>query len=165
MKTFISDLFPKLIRFSKKLDNITLLTKYHWVVLDELSQIIYIFKDNQELLISNNGKVERAKWEYLGQNSILIDLKDQLFLFRHGFFDENILALKIDGKDEYAVLVNENKFQEGLNSIIGIDRYLQTQYIEGSASSKVEQDRIDENMGWLFFCVIVVICTLLLYVF
>jgi hypothetical protein len=30
--------------------------------------------------------------------------------FRHSFFDSNVLALKVDGTDEYAFLVNENNY-------------------------------------------------------
>ena len=119
MRTYVADIIPKIQRFSEKLDNLTMLTNQHWVVLDELTQskTVYIFRDNAELLIATNGKVEKAKWEYLGQNSILIDLKEESFLFRHGFFDKNILALKVDSKDEYAVLINESKYNGELNSI------------------------------------------------
>ena len=130
MKTYISDIIPKIQRFSQKLDNLTMLTNQHWVVLDELSQskTVYIFRTNGELLIAINGKVDKAKWEYLGQNSILIDLKEQSYLFRHGFFDENILALKVDSKEEYAVLINESKYQGELNSISTVINFLNKNY-------------------------------------
>jgi hypothetical protein len=132
MKTFISDLIPKLQRFSQKLDNLTLLTNQHWVVIDEISnnKNVYIFRTNNELLISQNGKVEKAKWEYLGNNSLLIDKKDQSYLFKHGFFDENILALKVDSKNEYAFLINENKYEGELNSIEKVIDFLTRKYIE-----------------------------------
>ena len=131
MKTYVADIIPRIQRFSQKLDNLTMLTNQHWVVLDELTQskTIYIFRTNSELLIAVNGKVDKAKWEYLGQNSILIDLKEQSYLFRHGFFDENILALKVDSKDEYAVLINESKYQGELNSIAAVINFLNQNYI------------------------------------
>lgn len=137
MKTYISDLIPKLERFSKKLDNLTLLTNQHWVVIDELSNSknIYIFRSNSELLISHNGKVEKAKWEYLGNNSLLIDKKDESYLFKHGFFDENVLALKIDGRNEYAFLVNENKFEKELNSLESVTNFLELKYTTNNAVS------------------------------
>src|SRR5690554_7964206 len=110
MKTYFANIIPKIKRYSEKLDNLTLLTNQHWVVIDELqnSKFVYIFRNNQELLISQNGIVEKAKWEYLGNNSLLIERNSGSFLFRHGFFDSNVLALKIDGRDEYAFLVYEN---------------------------------------------------------
>jgi hypothetical protein len=141
MKTFISDLIPKLQRFSQKLDNLTLLTNQHWVVIDDINnnKNVYIFRANNDLLISQNGKVEKAKWEYLGNNSLLIDKKDDSYLFKHGFFDENILALKVDSKDEYAFLINENKYDGELNSIDRIIDFLTKKYIEPQTIRSIEE--------------------------
>lgn len=138
MKTFVADIIPKIQRFSKKLDDLTLLTNQHWVVLDELTNFkkVYIFRQNGELLIVINGEVEKAKWEFLGQNSILIDLiNDNSYLFKHGFFDENILALKIDSKDEYAILINENKYDGELNSISHVLKFLNGKYLVNPIAS------------------------------
>jgi len=149
MKTYFTDIIPKLQRFSQKLDNLTLLTNQHWVVVDEItnSKNIYIFRVNNELLISQNGKVEKAKWEYLGNNSLLIDKNNESFLFKHGFFDENILALKIDGKDEYAFLINENRYNGELNSIDKVVDFLNKKYIEPDLIDTIEKtsDILIEN--------------------
>ena len=135
MQTFIADIIPKLQRFSKKLDDLSLLTNQHWVVLDELgkSKNVYIFRSSNELLISANGKVEKGKWEYLGNSSLLIDRKDESYLFKHGFFDENVMALKIDGKEEYAILVNENRFEGELNSVEKVTNFLSSTYLNPNA--------------------------------
>ena len=137
MQTFIADIIPKLQKFSKKLDDLSLLTNQHWVVLDELtkSKKVYIFRSNNELLISSNGKVEKGKWEYLGNNSLLIDKQDESFLFKHGFFDENVMALKIDGKEEYALLVNENRFDGELNSKEKVLEFLSIRYLNLTGSN------------------------------
>ncbi len=134
MKTYVADVIPKIQRFSYKLDNISMLTIQHWVILDELTQskTVYIFRSNGELLIAINGIVEKAKWEYLGENSILIDLKDQSYLFRQGFFDENILALKIDSKEEYAILINESIYHGELSSISAVINFLNHNYLDNS---------------------------------
>ena len=73
MRTYISDIIPRIQKFSQKLDNLTLLTNQHWVVIDDIDNTknVYIFRQNNELLISQNGKVEKAKWEYLGHNSLI----------------------------------------------------------------------------------------------
>ncbi len=140
MKTYISDIIPRIQRFSQKLDTLTLLTNQHWVVIDEIksSKNVYIFRQNNELLISQNGKVEKAKWEYLGHNSLLIDRKDESYLFKRGFFDENILALKIDNKDKYAFLVNETKFDKELNSLENIMEFLTRKYIAPQAKKNIQ---------------------------
>lgn len=75
MKTYFSDVIPRVQKFSQKLDNLTLLMKQHWVFIEDIerTKTVYIFRQNNELLISQNGIVERARWEYLGHNSLIID--------------------------------------------------------------------------------------------
>jgi len=140
MKTFLSDIFPKLQRFSQKLDNLTLLTNQHWVSIDNIvsNKIVYIFRSNNELLVSTNGKVEKAKWEYIGNKSLLIGKAEESYLFKHGFFDENILALKVDSSEEYAVFVNENNYGGDLNSIEKVFGFLKAKYLDPSLKSHVE---------------------------
>ncbi len=133
MKTFISDIIPKIQKYSQKLDNLTLLTNQHWTVIDgnTNSKITYVFRPNNQLLISNNGLVEKAKWEYLENNTLLIDKTEGSYLFKHGFFDENILALKLDSTiNEYAFLVNENKFDGQFNSIEYVIDFINRNYLE-----------------------------------
>jgi len=140
MKTFIADIIPKIQRFSDKLDNLTLLTNQHWVLIENLEKEkqVYLFRPNNELLVSKNGKIEKGKWEYLGNKSLLIDQGDQAFLFKHGFFDENLLALKIDSKDEYALFVNENKYNGDLNSSIKVIQFLTENYLYNDSKNQIE---------------------------
>lgn len=151
VKTFIAEIIPKLQKYSQKLDNLTLLTNQHWVVVDEIanSKTVYIFRSNNELLISKNGEVEKANWEYLGNNALLLDLKEKSYLFRHGFFDENVLALKIDGKEEYALMVNESKFEQEFDSHINILEFLQHKYVAPCNEKAIvsETDSIVEVAG------------------
>ena len=66
MKTFITDIIPKIQRFSKKLDDLTKLTNQHWVSLGDITKNkkVFIFRQNNQLLISENGIVEKGSWEY-----------------------------------------------------------------------------------------------------
>ncbi|MFN8711379.1 MAG: hypothetical protein ACK5Z2_00915 [Bacteroidota bacterium] len=144
MITFLADIFPKIQRYSEKLDNLTLLTNQHWVSIDNIlsNKIVYIFRSNNELLISTNGKVEKAKWEYIGNKSLLIDKKTDSYLFKHGFFDENILALKVDSSEEYAVFVNENKYDGELNSIERVMTFLNDKYLSAQNMPSINDSSI-----------------------
>lgn len=192
MKTFISDIIPKIQKYSHKLDDLTLLTNHHWVVVDEIKKIknVYIFRKNNELLISTNGEVDRGKWEYLGNNSLLIDKNEKSYLFKHGFFDENVLALKIDGKDEYAFLINENRYDTELNSFSRVIEFINKKYLEPTViptaeadyyiespykSQKIDQELskeksefqkfYDKNIKSIVFWVVVVIELIILFAF
>lgn len=141
MKTYIADIIPKIQRFSQKLDNLTLLTNQHWVLIDEIDQAktVYIFRTSGELLISRNGKVEKAKWEYLGNKSLLIDTQESSYLFKHSFFDENVIALKLDSREEYALMVNENRYEGEINSLEKMIDFLTMHYLESPQKQQISE--------------------------
>ncbi len=134
MKTFIADIIPKIQRFSKRLDDLTKLTNQHWVSLDDINQSkrVFIFRPNNQLLISDSGIVEKGSWEYLGNQTLLIDTKQESYLFKHGFFDENVIALKLDSTDSYAFFINETKYHKELNNISDIIKFLSNKYLNGN---------------------------------
>lgn len=104
----------------------------------KLIKMCIFFRENGELLISLNGSVEKGRWEYLGNNSLLIDKKDKSYLFKHSFFDKNILALKIDGRNEYAFLVNEKKFDGELNEFSSVIDFLNREYLDSNIQRTIK---------------------------
>jgi hypothetical protein len=132
MKTFIADIIPKIQRFSQRLNDLTKLTNQHWVSLGDIDQTkrVFIFRANNQLLISDNGIVEKGSWEYLGNQSLLLDTKDESYLLKHGFFDENVIALKLDSTESYAFFVNEIKYHGELNNITDVLKFLEKKYLK-----------------------------------
>lgn len=130
MKTFLADIIPSIQRYSKKLDDLSWLNNHHWVSLGDIhdEKKVFIFRSNKQLLISINGIVEKGTWDYIGNQSILIEIKNDSFLLRHGFLDEYIFALKLDGTQSYAFLINETKFNTELNTIQDVLSYLKMRY-------------------------------------
>lgn len=146
MRTYLSDIIPRIQRYSKKLDNLILLTNQHWVILDDIdkSKKVFIFRNNGELLISINGRVNKGKWEFLGNNTLLIDQNNNSYLYKHGFFDESILALKMDGVNEYLFIVNETKFDGELNSLENITTFLEEKYLKSEKFGNLYTEEISE---------------------
>jgi hypothetical protein len=128
---YFSHVIPKIQQFSKKLDDLTLLKNQNWVLIDESSDAknVFIFRDKNQLLISKNGKVKKENWEYIGENNLLIDIDGESYLFKHGFLDENIFALKMDSKDNYIFLINESKDGLEINSVEDINLFLIENYL------------------------------------
>ena len=93
------------------------------------------------MLIALNGRIEKAKWEYLGFNSLLIERENSSFLFKHGFFDENILALKLDSKEEYAFLVNESKYNAEINTIDSVKNFLTDKYFNNKLRNEIFKEK------------------------
>ena len=142
MKTFLSQIIPSIAQYSNRLDNLTILTNQHWVVIDEIqnSKSVYIFRTNNQLLISRDGKVTKGKWELIGDTTLLIDVGDESYLMKHGFLDDAVLALKMDGKEEYAFFVNEKKALGELNSHLQITDFLSSKYLGPSVSKLLHKD-------------------------
>ena len=146
MKTYIADIIPKIQRFSQRIDDITKLTNQHWVSLGDINQTkrVFIFRTNNQLLISDNGIVEMGNWEYLGNQSLLIKTKQKNYLLKHGFFDENVIALKLDSTDSYAFFVNETRYQRELNKIEDILLFLENKYLNKN-QKQAEITEINRN--------------------
>lgn len=149
MKTYIADIIPQIQRFSQKLDDLTKLTDQHWISIGDIEQRkrVYIFRKNNQLLISDNGIVEKGKWEYLGNQSLLIDTNDKSYLFKHGFFDQNIIALKLDSTNNYAFFVNESKYGKELNCIEDVIQFLSYKYLTPHGIS--EPSISEEQKKWM----------------
>ena len=132
MKTFAIDLIPKIRKFSRTLEDLTILTTHQWVLLNEIpnSKTVYIFRQHKRLLISENGVVTKGSWEYLGHNSLLFETNSHTLLLKHSFADEHIIAMKIDGKEGYLFLINETKFSTEIDSIDKVVTFLEKKYFE-----------------------------------
>lgn len=139
METSLSELIPRVSKLSQKFDNTSLILSHHWVLIDKINskKKLYIFRKNKELLISKDGKVEIASWRYLGKNTLLIEQEKVINLYKHGFFDQNLIAIKIRDNENYSFFVNEEKFDLGLNSENKIGKYLYSKYLNNTIKKKV----------------------------
>ena len=114
MKTYLFDTFNRYKRFSEKMDAKTILcNKSWWVFNDNGDKEVYIFQTDGSLIISIKGKVSYSTWKYISANqSLIITSGDQSYMVKPAFVDGNILALQVDGTDEYAFLIDERKLKE-----------------------------------------------------
>lgn len=149
MKTFLLDILPKIQRYSEKLDSLTLLTNKHWVhITDNHEKLVYIFRaQHNQLLISRNGLIEKAHWEHLGNNSFLVDQKNGSYLFKHGFIDDTVLALKTDGNDQFALFINESKFSEGIDTLSKIVAHLRQKYLDNEVGEFIKPIQDSLTLG------------------
>lgn len=149
MRTYLADIIPRIQRFSKRLDYLTILTNQHWVSLGDIEngKMVFMFRDNSKLLIAANGIiVHRGTWEYMDNQSLLLETSNGGYLLKHGFFDENVIALKLDSTDKYAFFVNETKYDKELNNIGDILKFLEDKYFKKpSANSAYFESKSQES--------------------
>ena len=130
MQFFLFDILDKIQNLGKRLDDLSILKNNLWVQLNEidLEKRVFIFRSNNELLISKNGFVKKHKWEYLGNQSLLIEMDEGSLLFKCGFLDNTMLALKIDSSNNAVLFVNETKFGKEINNSKDLLNYLKREY-------------------------------------
>jgi hypothetical protein len=129
MKYYLSDIIPRLKKYSATLDQSALLVDKPWVVSnnDERFEKL-IFRRDGRVHLSSDGKVQDGKWEYLPEaKSLLIDYGDIKKLYRHQYLDQSVLALKQDGsqsEDDFFLLANENAIPD-----CNAKKYLRDKYL------------------------------------
>ena len=169
MKTYLFDTFNRYKRFSEKLDVKTILcNKSWWVFNDNGDKEIYIFQKDGTLIISIKGRVSYSTWNYISANqSIIITSAQQAYMVIPAFVDGNILALQVDGTNEYAFLIDENVLKQLVfktyNDIL--------EYFEAKENDNKQQiEPLDEpnddaNVSSNAIFLIVVIFTILIFGF
>lgn len=116
MKTFLLNIPNEIRNWSNTLDAKSVLCSQSWNVFnDEGVKEVYVFQKDGTLIASHNGKVTKAKWEYIPQNTSLIieNSGADTFMLRPAYYDKKVLALQVDGTDNYALMVDE-KFLDQL---------------------------------------------------
>lgn len=138
METYFLDIISKVKRFSKSLDDQVLFLNQRWVIFDEKneSKILFIFRKNNELLISVNGDVRKGKWEHIDNKTILIHDEEAIQLYRHGFLDNSVLALNKDGDDKYLLFFNESVLDANFKDLSDIKFFLENRYGPSSIAVK-----------------------------
>jgi hypothetical protein len=131
MKTFLLNIPNEIRNWNNTLDAKSVLCNQSWNVFnDEGVKEVYIFQKDGTLIASHNGKVTKAKWEYIPQNTSLIieNLGADTFMLRPTYYDKKVLALQVDGTDNYALMVDENFLgQLMLDSIDTVRLYIRDQ--------------------------------------
>ena len=143
MKTYLFDTFNRYKRFSEELDAKTILcNKSWWVFNDSGEKEVYIFNTDGSLIISVSGKVTNATWKYIPANkSIIIAAGEESYMVIPAFVDSNILALQIDGTDEFAFLIDEQNIQKFLpKTLLEVH-----QYFEDKEAKEIEAQIIKEK--------------------
>ena len=128
--------------------NLHYLTQKPWVVVKERKALEkFIFRDDHELLISRNGKVETARWEYLSEiNGLLIERKKGRFLYNPSYIDRAAMIWKVDGSEhEFVTLANPNLIPDlDITSYLEKLRYKKHNILklelEGNIWMEVERD-------------------------
>jgi hypothetical protein len=79
-----------------------------WAYLDEDGvKVTYLFRRNNELLVTKKGEVATGRWEYLpSMQSLLIEYVGKRRMYNQGFLDKAVLLLRKEGTEDFLALAN-----------------------------------------------------------
>lgn len=114
MVEYVKTLLPRLQQFSKGLNDTAIFAEIPWAFIDDDGdKVTYIFRRNNDLLVSKRGDVTTGHWEYLPVvQSLLIEHAGRKRMYNQGFVDNVVMALRKDGTDELFLLANQNVLPE-----------------------------------------------------
>ncbi|MCD6179504.1 MAG: hypothetical protein J7K39_06335 [Bacteroidales bacterium] len=101
------------------------LLEFSWILYTtntEQAATTYIFRErNNELLIVNDGRVQKGNWEILVlSNSMLISNGEVEMLYNIDFFCDEGFILRKENMDEYLVLIKRSKKQLQTKSLLEV---------------------------------------------
>lgn len=132
MKSYLLDFFPAIKRIDRKLDILTQLLNYHWILFEDVNPLVetkFIFKENDILYVAVNGIVQsNCSWSYIDEQHINVSYNDISYLFQFGLIDKEhkILVFKLSGTESYIIFQNEKHKKINVN----IQQLLNEEYIE-----------------------------------
>jgi hypothetical protein len=144
MQAYIKQIFPKVLRYSNKLDKTSTFAEHPWLLFsDNLdSRKLYIFKQkDHKIIISVDGSIEYGKWDFLPEiNSLIMEIGEDKKLFNQAFIDDSLMILKVDGKDDFMAFAIADKFSNNRK----IKDYIESNYIPKNETA-FQPNKINSN--------------------
>lgn len=111
MKTYILSILDRYKKFNENLDVKALLCEKSWLVFNDSGEKeLYIFQEDNTLLVSYAGRVTMGTWKYIPANrSLLISANGESYMFHPAYVDGILLALQQDGTRNYCFMIDEKK--------------------------------------------------------
>ena len=145
MKTFLLNIPNEIRNWNNSLDVKTLLCSQSWNVFnDEGVKEVYVFQDDGTLIASHNGKVTKAKWEYIPQNTsfIIENLGADIYMLNPVCYDDKVLTLQVDGTTNFALLISDKYVQQlMLDSVAKAKLYIEEPQEFARQKKEEEQQR------------------------
>lgn len=118
----VEENYGKIKKYAERKSGKYVLTNISWLLLDETNdtEVIYIFKNDCTLIISENGRVTRSEYEFVvDSDSLVIQYtKENGILYNCYLIDDKFLVLKQSSETKYWVFGNKTRFKDHLKANI-----------------------------------------------
>lgn len=146
MNTFILSIPSDIKKIGEKLNIKAFICNKTWEVFNDNGiRLLYIFNRDGSLIITANGEVEQASWQYIKANrSIVLNTRDGAIMVNPSYYDNFLIVLQKDGTDDCLILLNTN--EKAINrSLESINNYLNNKVREINDKTKKDNRNLSDN--------------------
>lgn len=142
MTEILYNIVPKLEPFDYSLHHDNRFINQKWVLVNgiEDAKSMYIFKPNNELVISENDTVTTTRWSFINSNFLSITTEDGIVLIKAYYKDKDTLVLNQKASEDYAFFINSSDYSEAINSKEDIQKFLKDKYLKKATQIIAEHE-------------------------
>ncbi len=135
MRNYLYNIVPNLEPFDYSLHHDNQFINQEWVLINgiEDAKAMYIFKPNNELVISSNDHVTKTRWSFINSNFLSITTEDGIVLIKAFYKDKDVLVLNQKASEDYSFFINATNYKTGINNKDDIQQYLKEKYLQKAA--------------------------------
>ncbi len=132
MTDILYSIVPKLEPFDYSLHHDNQFINQQWVLINgiEDAKSMYVFKPNNELVISENNEVTTTRWSFINSNFLSIKTDDGIVLIKAYYKDKDTLVLNQKASEEYAFFINSTDYKARINTKADIQKFLKDKYLK-----------------------------------
>ena len=136
MTDILNSIVSKLQPFDYTLHHDNQFINQEWVLINgiEDAQSIYVFKPNNELVISENNKVTRTRWSFINSNFLSITTEDGIVLIKAYYRDKDTLVLNQKASEDYAFFINSTDYSDTINCKADVQNFLKDKYLKRASN-------------------------------
>lgn len=135
MRDILYHIVPKLEPFDYSLHHDTQFINQEWVLINgiEDAKAMYLFKPNNELLISENNQVTKTRWSFINSNFLSITTEDGIVLIKAFYRDKDMLVLNQKASEDYAFFINSSVYDTTIETKEDVQEYFKDKYLKKAA--------------------------------
>ncbi len=132
MRAILNDIVPRLQPFEYALHYDTQFINQKWVLINGINEVkaVYLFKPNNELVISEDNQVTKTRWSFINSNFISITTADGMILIKAYYKDKDMLVLNQKESEDYAFFINSSAYNTTIDTKEDVQQYFKDKYLK-----------------------------------
>ncbi len=132
MRNYLYNIVPNLEPFDYSLHHDNQFINQEWILINgiEDARAMYVFKPNNELVISENDEVTKTRWSFINSNFLSITTEDGIVLIKAFYKDKDVLVLNQKASEEYSFFINASNYSVPINNKADVQKFLKEKYLK-----------------------------------